>query len=144
MPNWDSFFFIRSVRLSPYSYISYQNNQAGSLFSIVFIFHSPPPLRDDEAMQHFELLETYDAWLRGATVEASWEGKDCLTGGMYSGCGPQCDAGWINWIFWKLYFDSTIDVRRPCGFQRRAFAACVRVARGAGVGGRGAQPHDAA
>ena len=74
--------------------------------------------------EHFELLETYDAWLRGATVEASWEGKDCLTGGMYSGCGPQCDAGWINWIFWKLYFDSTIDVRRPCGSQHQAFAAC--------------------
>ena len=26
--------------------------------------------------------------------------------------------------FWKLYFDSTIDVRRPCGSQHRAFAAC--------------------
>ena len=62
--------------------------------------------------------------LRGGTVEASWEGEDCLTGGMYSGDGPQCDAGWINWIFWKLYFDSTIDVRRPCGSQHQAFAAC--------------------
>jgi hypothetical protein len=74
--------------------------------------------------EHYELLEAYDAWLRGGTVEASWDGEDCLTGGMYSGCGPQCDAGWINWIFWKLYFDSTIDVRRPCGSQHRAFAAC--------------------
>ena len=74
--------------------------------------------------EHYELLEKYDAWLCGATVEASWEGEDCLTGGMYSGLGPQCDAGWINWIFWKLYFDSTIDVRRPCGSQHQAFAAC--------------------
>ena len=74
--------------------------------------------------EHYELLEAYDVWLRGGTVKASWDGEDCLTGGMYSGCGPQCDAGWINWIFWKLYFDSTIDVRRPCGSQHRAFAAC--------------------
>ena len=28
--------------------------------------------------------------------EASWGGEDCLTGGLYSGCGPQCDAGKIN------------------------------------------------
>ena len=78
--------------------------------------------------EHYELLEAYDAWLRGVTVKASWDGEDCLTGGMYSGNGPQCDAGWINWIFQKLFaFEvcgCTIDVRRPCSSQRHAFANC--------------------
>ena len=78
--------------------------------------------------EHYELLEAYDAWLRGGTVKANWDGEDCLTGGMYSGNGPQCDAGWINWIFQKLFaFEvcgCTIDVRRPCSSQRHAFANC--------------------
>ena len=78
--------------------------------------------------EHYELLEVYDAWLRGATFEACWEGEDCLTGGMYTGCGPLCDAGKINWIFQELFSREvcgcTIDVRRPCSSQRHAFANC--------------------
>ena len=78
--------------------------------------------------EHYELLEVYDAWLRGATFEACWEGEDCLTGGMYTGCGPLCDAGKINWIFQELFCREvcgcTIDVRRPCSSQRHAFANC--------------------
>ena len=78
--------------------------------------------------EHYELLEVYDAWLRGATFEACWEGEDCLTGGMYTGCGPLCDAGKINWIFQELFCREvcgcTIDVRRPCSSQQHAFANC--------------------